>query len=111
MDENTPVDPLEYRPGLNKIRRRRWFLWLTIIVYVPAMMISLNAPEAGKTVVTVFIIWILILCVAVALAALVRCPRCGECFHTNGPTFLPFRRCLHCSLHVSADRKKTSANE
>lgn len=106
MEDKPTTDPAEYTPGLKKIRQRRWFLWLVIIVYLPAMMVALDSPNYKNRVVAVFVVWIIVLIVAVALACLVRCPRCGECFHTHGPTFLPFRRCLHCALHVNADKRK-----
>jgi hypothetical protein len=43
MNQICEIDPLEFRPGLKKIRQRRWLLWLTIIAYVPAMMLSLQS--------------------------------------------------------------------
>lgn len=105
MTEEQDNDPRDYHAGLQKIRRRRWFLWTVILAYLPAMMLALESADANRAAVTVFIIWILILCIAVALACIVRCPRCGGCFHTHGPTFIPFRRCVHCCLHVNADKR------
>jgi hypothetical protein len=105
MEDNTPTDPTAYKPGLDKIRKRRRILWLVIAIYLPAMMIALDSPDYKTRAATVFIVWIVLLIVAVTLACVVRCPRCGECFHTHGPTFLPLRRCLHCALHVNADRR------
>lgn len=105
MNEICETDPLEFRPGLKKVRQRRWLLWLTIIAYVPAMMLSLQSPGGWDTVIKVFFVWLILLCVTVGLAVVVRCPDCGNCFHTHGPTFLPFRRCVHCALHISADKK------
>lgn len=105
-DETPEIDPLELKEGLKKIRQRRWILWLTIAVYIPAMMVSLQSPGGWNTVVKVFIVWLVLLCIAVGLAVVVRCPNCGNCFHTHGPTFFPFRRCVHCSLHISADKKR-----
>lgn len=105
MDENRPTDLSEYTPGLNKVRKRRWFLWLIILVYLPSMKLALDSPDYKTWVTIVFVAWIVLLITAVAFACVVRCPRCGECFHTHGPTFLPFRRCLHCALHVNADKR------
>lgn len=105
MDDNHEIDPLEFGPGLKKIRQRRWILWITILIYVPAMMVSLDSPGGMETVVKVFIAWIILLCIAVGMAVVIRCPDCGNCFHTHGPTFLPVRRCVHCGLHVNADKK------
>ena len=104
MTEENEIDPRTFHAGLKKVRRRRWFLWGVILVYVPAMMLALESPSAGNVAVAVFVIWIVFLCIAVALACVVRCPRCGNCFHTHGPTFIPFRRCVHCCLHVNEDK-------
>ena len=109
MTENQPTDPIEYQPGLKKIRKRRRVLWLVVFAYLPAMMLALDSPNYKTWVTFVFISWIIILITAVVFACIVRCPRCGECFHTHGPTFLPFRRCLHCALHVNADKRAAEA--
>jgi hypothetical protein len=98
-------DPKEFSAGLKKVRQRRIMLWLIIAVYVPAMMISLQSAGGWNTVIKVFMIWLILLCVVVAFAVVVRCPECGNCFHTHGPTFFPVRRCVHCGLHVNADKK------
>ncbi len=105
MEEHTPTDPREYASGLKKIRKRRRYLWLVIMVYLPAMMVALESPNYRTWAAVVFSVWIVLLIIAVAFACVIRCPRCGECFHTHGPTFLPFRRCLHCALHINADKK------
>lgn len=105
MTENNQIDPIEYRPALKKIRKRRLALWIVIAAYLPAMMVALDRPDYQTWATIVFVIWIVLLIIVVAFACLVRCPRCGECFHTHGPTFLPFRRCLHCALHVNADKR------
>lgn len=110
MSQPTPADPRSYRDGLKKIRQRRHWLWLVILVYLPAMMIGLRQPNYKTWVTVIFITWIVLLIIAVACACLVRCPRCGECFHTHGPTFLPLRRCLHCALHVNADKRGPEAD-
>ncbi len=105
MTENTQTNSAEYIPALKKIRKRRLYLWFVILAYLPAMMVALESPDYKTWVTVVFVTWIVFLIFTVALACLARCPRCGECFHTHGPTFLPFRRCLHCALHVNADKR------
>ena len=105
MDENPSKDPVDFGPGLRKIRQRRWFLWLTILIYIPAMMVALQSPWGQGAAVKVFIVWIILLFITVWLAAAIRCPDCGNNFHTHGPTFFPARRCLHCGLHINADKK------
>ena len=105
MDENPSKDPVNFGPELKKIRRRRWFLWLTILIYLPAMMVALRSPAGWHMAVKVFIAWIILLCIVAWFVATIRCPDCGNYFHTNGPTFFPARRCLHCRLHINADKK------
>lgn len=105
MDEKSSKDPADFGPGLRKIRRRRWFLWLTILIYLPAMMVSLRSPSGFNMAVKVFIAWIVLLFITVWIVATIRCPDCGNYFHTSGPTFFPARRCLHCGLHINADKK------
>lgn len=111
MHDESPQDPRQYREQLQKIRARRRLLWLVILIYLPAMMFALHQPDYKTWAAAVFITWIILLIVAVALACVIRCPRCGECFHTHGPTFLPFRRCLHCALHVNADKRGPETDE
>lgn len=105
MEKAKSMDPSEYETGLKKVRKRRYFLWLVILAYLPSMMVALDATGHRIWVAITFSSWLVLLIIAVAMACLVRCPRCGECFHTHGPTFLPFRRCLHCALHVKADKR------
>lgn len=105
MEQDRPTNHPDYHLGLKKIRRRRLLLWTVIIAYLPAMMFALQSSNVRTWVTIAFVGWIVSLIAAVVLCCIVRCPRCGECFHTNGPTFLPFRRCLHCGLHINADNR------
>jgi hypothetical protein len=106
VDEIEEVSPQELKSGLQKIRRRRWFFWITIMAYLPAMLFALQSSQPNQAVGIVFLIWILLLIIAVTLLALVRCPQCGNCFHMNGFLFRPVRKCFHCKLHLTADKKK-----
>lgn len=105
METQPQPDPKSYAAGLKKIRQRRLLLWLVISAYLPAMAIALDSPDYRTWAATVFVSWVVLLIVVVAYACLARCPRCSELFHTHGPTFLPLRRCLHCALHVNADKR------
>ncbi len=98
------VDALALRRGLTRIRQRRWFLWLAILIYVPGLFVVLELGLPSGMMVKLFGAWVGLVCVAVGLATVVKCPRCGNPFHTHGPTFLPARCCVHCSLHVTADK-------
>ncbi len=102
---SVPEDPREYGPVLKKIRRRRLWLWLVIAVYLPAMKLALDSPDYRFWAGLVFWSWLVLLILAVGFACVMRCPRCGKLFHTHGPTFLPLRRCLHCALHINADKR------
>ncbi len=110
MEEEPLPDPKEYAAELKKIRFRRLLLWLVIGAYLPAMMVALDSPDYRKWATIVFVSWIVLLILAVGYACLARCPRCKELFHTHGPTFLPLRRCLHCALHVKADKRPPEQN-
>lgn len=106
MDTAEQLTPEELRRGLRKIRHRRWLLWILILIYLPLMMLALRSADPGHTVVNAFIAWVVALIVAVSLMALVRCPQCGNCFHMSGYLFRPVRRCFHCRLHLTADKRK-----
>ena len=96
--------PLELHQGLLKIRQRRWILWGVIFIYLPGLYVALESGLPGSVLGNLFWTWVALLCVAVGLASVAKCPRCGKQFHTNGPTFLPVRSCVHCGLHLKADQ-------
>ena len=104
MSEERVTDPGSLRQGLAKIRKRRWLLWATILIYLPGLIVALELEAASGSLGKLFALWIALLCVAVGLATVVKCPGCGNTYHTNGPTFLPVRRCVHCGLAVNADK-------
>ncbi len=104
-DNDRPVEAVEYAPGLRRIRRRRWVLWSIILIYVPVMWFTLGLSSAFSTLGSVFAGWFILLFAAAMVTALARCPRCGNYFHVHGLTFLCLRRCLHCQLHLKADRR------
>ena len=106
MDEPTPVDPAIIAAGLRILRKRRWFLWSLIIIYVPAVWTSLVLTRSDRATAVVFGVWLVFLIVAVFFVTTSKCPRCGNLFHMHGFTPLYLRKCLHCQLHVCADKKK-----
>lgn len=105
MSNDQQTDPVVITKGLAQVRKRRWWLWGSIAIYVPGLFIFLPLGLASGTLTKLFGAWVALLCVAVGLATVVKCPRCGKPFHTNGPTFLPVRKCLHCGLHIAADKR------
>ena len=106
MDEPTTVDPTVIATGLRKILKRRWFLWSLIIAYLPAIWTSLTLTHSDRATGILFGIWLILLIVAVGFVTAARCPRCGNLFHMHGVTPLYLRSCLHCQLHICADKKK-----
>ena len=106
MADGEVHDPAHIATGLSTIRKRRWFLWVVIIIYLPAMWVTLQFTHSVRGTAPAFAVWFIFLVVAAALSAAARCPRCGNYFHMHGLTLLYLRRCLHCGLHVTADRKR-----
>ncbi len=100
------LPPAGLAPGLRLIRRRRWYLWAVILVYVPMMWVALRLTTSFYGTGAVFGLWFVALLIVAMVAAVARCPRCGNYFHMNGMTFLCLRRCLHCQLHLTEDRRQ-----
>jgi hypothetical protein len=107
--EEKTEDPAVIAVGLAVIRKRRWLLWSVLIVYLPSMMWAQEVTGSFSAALPFFFGWCLLLVVCTAISATARCPRCGNYFHVNGMVLLYFRRCLHCQLHLKAD-KKTAPN-
>lgn len=100
------IDPSLFRRGLAKIRRRRLLLWFLLIVYLPTMWTTQKITHSFNKSLPVFFIWFLLLLFVMVLSAIAKCPRCGNYFHVNGMTLLYLRNCLHCRLHITADKKE-----
>lgn len=105
-DESCPIiDKAALAKGLKVVRRRRWYLWLIILAYMPLMMVAMKKLPSIKAVSGVFIFWFIVMFAIALFAAVARCPRCGNYFHVNGMTLLYLRKCLHCQLHLTADKR------
>ncbi len=103
-NQPVPEDPSSYKPGLDLLRRRRRYFFGLVLLYVPMMWVLHEL--ARQHMLKAFIGWVLLLVVAMAVSALAKCPRCGNYFHMHGMTLLYLRKCLHCQLHVNADKGK-----
>jgi hypothetical protein len=101
--DTAPVDPVIFNTVMKTTRRRRKFFFSTVLLYIPALVITHRLSPTDKSMGTVFGIWVFILIIATFLAAISRCPRCGNYFHIHGMTLLILRRCLHCQLHICAN--------
>ena len=97
--------PAELAEGLALIRRRRWYLWGAILIYLPVLKLTLELSNSMRVTLSVVGLWLILAFILAFYAALTRCPRCGNYFHMHGPTLLFLRKCLHCQLHLCADRR------
>jgi hypothetical protein len=103
--DGTEVEDLSvFGPGLARIRRRRWALWLVLIVYLPTMWTTQKITHSFQASLPMFGLWFLVLLLVMGYSAAAKCPRCGHYFHVNGMTLLYLRKCLHCQLHLTADK-------
>ncbi len=102
-------DTVEFRTAMRGLRRRRWFLWGLILVYIPVIWTSLALTRSDRATGWVFAAWLVLVCVAVMRAAFAKCPRCGNYFHMNGFVPLYLRRCLHCGLHITENAPSDDA--
>lgn len=102
--DNSTADPIAYENVLKKTRRRRKYFFGTVLVYIPALLITYKISPTNKAMGTVFAIWVAILIITAFMAALSKCPRCGNYFHMHGMSLLFLRKCLHCQLHIDADK-------
>jgi uncharacterized membrane protein YdjX (TVP38/TMEM64 family) len=103
VEQDDHVDPASYGASLTTIRRRRWFVWTTMLLYLPGTAIILELTDSWGTIGIFFSIWAVLLIVAVSLLAGAKCPRCGNSFHMANSTLSFFARCRHCGLHVGGN--------
>lgn len=103
--DNSEIPVENYGPALTLIRRRRKYFFGTILVYMPAIWTVQKISPRYKTITIAIGIWIVILFITALMSAVTRCPRCGNYFHVHGMTLLYMRKCLHCQLHINADRQ------
>ena len=106
MSDAITAAPNDFAPGLKIIRRRRWYLWGLIALYLPLMLPLLDHGAALRTLAIVFLLWFVTVFSFALYAAVARCPRCGNYFHMHGMTLLYLRKCLHCHLHLTADKRR-----
>src|ERR1039457_6581955 len=99
--DNSPVDPFTYIRVMKQTRRRRKYFFGTVLIYIPALLITHKISPTNRAMGTVFVIWVVLLIIVTILAALSKCPRCGNYFHMHGITLLFLRKCLHCQLHIN----------
>lgn len=95
--ENQLTDPAK----LVVLRRRRWFLWTLILIYIPGTIVTLKFVSSMEQACIFFAVWFVLLIVATVLLATSRCPRCGNNFHMRNSSLSFLSKCRHCSFHIS----------
>ncbi len=100
-----PVRDEGMAEAFRALRSRRGLLWGSILIYLPAIWLSLELTGSDRATSVVFVAWLALVSVALFRAVSARCPRCGKTFHLNGFIPLYLRRCLHCGMHINADRR------
>ena len=101
--EESPVDLVEYKNVMKITRRRRKYFFGTMLIYIPAILVTYKIMPTNRAMGAVFGVWLIMLIYFTFLVALSKCPRCGNYFHMHGLTLLILRKCLHCQLHISTD--------
>jgi hypothetical protein len=104
MEEPKISNPAAFTQTMRMIRRRRMYFFATIITYMPAMWLANLISPTLRSVAIAFGIWVVILFCTALYSALARCPRCGQYFHMHGMSLMYLRRCLHCQLHITANK-------
>ena len=103
-------DSTKNSEALSRIRRRRLILLGVILVYMPAMWLSLKLTGTLRGTAPAAIACFVLLVTSVTLSAVARCPQCGNYFHMQGMTLSYSRRCQHCGLHINADKNSSKTS-
>ena len=106
MGDDLTFDESTTAPALRLIRRRRKYFFCTILVYMPAMWVVNEISPTYRSMGIAIGVWVIVLFITALMSAVTRCPRCGNYFHVHGMTLLYLRKCLHCQLHINADKLK-----
>jgi multidrug transporter EmrE-like cation transporter len=99
MGAGSSVDPSTYAAMLATIRRRRWYFWGLVLVYLPITITILKLTQSTMATGIAFGIWVAFLCIAVALMACAKCPACNNSFHMRNGTLSFSRNCCHCGIN------------
>jgi hypothetical protein len=100
VEQEISDNPATHATMLAVIRKRRWFLWGLILVYIPASLAALQLTQSYKMLGILFLTWLILLCISVVLLASSKCPRCGNTFHMRNSALSFSRKCCHCGLHI-----------
>ncbi|QXE93014.1 hypothetical protein KP001_04725 [Geomonas subterranea] len=98
------MEPAVIASGLAAVRKRRWCLWIVLIVYLPTMYVTQRITHSFSGSMPVFFAWFAVLLCVMFYSATARCPRCRNYYHMQGMALLYLRKCLHCQLPLNADK-------
>jgi len=96
-------EEVDIQAGLSLIRRRRWYVWMVILVYFPATWLTLELTQSYRSTGVVFGVWFVFLCATITLYGVIRCPQCGKYFHMRNSTLSFARSCRHCGLTLKGE--------
>ncbi|HJV35261.1 hypothetical protein [Geomonas sp.] len=85
------------------VRRRRWFFWGLVVVYMPAIATALHFTESMQVAGILFLSWAILLIIAVCLVATAKCPACANNFYMRNGSLSFSARCRHCGLVVRGE--------
>ena len=80
MGAGSSVDPSSYAAMLATVRRRRWYFWGLVLIYLPTTITILKLTQSTKLTAIAFGIWVVFLCIVVALMACSKCPHATTTF-------------------------------
>jgi hypothetical protein len=107
----------DYPAAWRELRRRRRFLWVLFLGYIPgvaalcflvwlAVTMTAGSKQGEVACAIIALLWILAFAAAAIRLTLFRCPRCHRLFHSTWWRHNPFsHNCLHCGLAQGTDTK------
>ena len=94
--------------GLRAIQRRRRWVWIWILSYVPVMWVVTRTTHSDLAAAPFVLIWTVAIVRCVTRVMFVKCPRCNGLFHSthSSPTIwnLLTRKCLQCGLPLHVEQ-------
>lgn len=94
--------------GLEKIRRKRRYIWFWMFSFLPVLWIAGNTIHRSGTGISISVIWAIGCLGSVARVIFSRCPRCANLFFSTNESpavrNLFARKCLRCGLVLKPER-------
>src|SRR5947208_2908718 len=91
------------KKGLLEIRRKRSWMWILFLSYLPAVYVFSLFTQAENAIVVFAASWMAVFIAAAIRAGFSCCPRCHKYFYMNMRIFFAnawARRCLNCGLRL-----------